>query len=188
MTTVTIEPDPSGNPHAEPSSYTTFRLRDHWLGIATDVVKEVTVVPQLTPIPHAPGAVCGYVNLRGYIVLVVDLSCLLHRSPLGLDADTRLIVFKPQLGEALGILVERIGDMVELSAEQIESHRVGSEADGRDTGFLPQEELIRGVGKLDGDLLLILDARRLPSCLEQTIAKRCQQPLSHRNASKENSL
>jgi purine-binding chemotaxis protein CheW len=172
MTTMTIEPDISANPEAESQSYTTFRLRDGWFGMATALVKEVTVVPSLTPIPHAPQAVRGYVNLRGHIVVVVDLNCLLQRAPTELDANTRLIVFQPQLGEAWGILVQRIGDMVELSADQIESHGVGSEADGQDTGLLPQEELIHGVGKLDAQLLLLLDARRLPSCLEQMIAKR----------------
>jgi purine-binding chemotaxis protein CheW len=186
MTAMTIEPDTFGNPHTEVQSYTTFRLRADWFGIATDVVKEVTLVPPLTPIPHTPGAVRGCVNLRGHIVLVVDLDSLLYRSPAELDANTRLIVLKPQLGDAWGILVQRIGDMVELDAEQMESYRTGSEADSQDTGLLPQEKLIHGVGKLDGHLLLILDAHRLPSCLEQMIAKRCQQPFSHRNASKEN--
>ena len=169
---MTIEPDISANPKAESHSYTTFRLRDGWFGIATAQVKEVTLVPALTLIPHAPDAVRGYVNLRGHIVLVVDLNCLLQRAQTDLDADTRLIVFQPQLGDAWGILVQRIGDMVELSADQIESHGVGSEPDGQDAGLLPQEELIDGVGKLDAQLLLLLDARRLPSCLEQMIAKR----------------
>ncbi len=186
MTTMTIEPDTVSIRTAELQSYTTFRLRAHWFGVPTAVVKEVTLVPPLTPVPHAPGAVRGYVNLRGHIVLVVDLNFLLYRCPEDLDADTRLIVFKPQLGDACSILVQRIGDMVELDAAQIESYRTGSEADSQDAGLLPEEELIQGVGKLDGHLLLILDAHRLPSCLEQIIAKRCQEPSSHGNASKEN--
>jgi purine-binding chemotaxis protein CheW len=169
---MTIEPGTLRNPTAESQSYTTFRLRDGWFGIATSLVKEVTVVPSLTPIPHAPEAVRGYVNLRGHIVLVVDLNYLLQRSRSELDPDTRLIVFQPQLGDAWGILVQRIGDIVELRAEQIESHGVGGEADGQDAGLLPQEELIHGIGKLDAQLLLLLDARRLPSCLEQMIAQK----------------
>jgi purine-binding chemotaxis protein CheW len=188
MTTMTITPETFRTPNAEVQSYATFRLRDEWFGVPTDVVKEVTLVPPLTPVPHAPQAVRGYVNLRGHIVLVVDLNYLLYRSPAELDADTRLIVFKPQLGDAWSILVQHIGDMVVLGAEHLESYRTGSDADSQDAGLLPQEELIRGVGKLDKQLLLILDPRRLPSCLEQMIAKRCQQPFSHRNASKENCL
>ncbi len=184
---MTIEKDALRNPSAEAASYTTFRLREGWFGIATELVKEVTAVPSLTPIPHAPSPVRGYVNLRGHIVLVADLNCLLHRSPTELDPDTRLIVFQPQLGDALGVLVQRIGDMVELKADQIESYRGGGDHDGQSAGLLPQEELLHGVGKLDGHLLLILDARRLPSCLEQIIARRCQEPLLHRNPSKENS-
>ena len=172
----------------EAVSYTTFRLREGWFGIATDLVKEVTAVPSLTPIPHAPSPVRGYGNLRGHIVLVVDLNGLLHRSPTELDPDSRLIVFKPPLGDALAVLVQQIGDILELSADQIESHRGGSDNDSQNAGLVPQEELMHGVGKRDGHLLLILDARRLPSCLEQIIARRCEGPFLHRNPSKENSL
>jgi chemotaxis signal transduction protein len=99
-----------------------------------------------------------------------------------------LIVFKPQMGDAWGVLVERIGDMVELTTRQIESHRAGGDGDRQHAGLLPQEELVHGVGKLDGHLLLILDACRLPSLLEHAIERRDQALFSHRNKSKERSL
>lgn len=76
-------------------SYTTFELAGGLFGAATDTVKEITVVPPLTPVPHAPAAVRGYVNLRGHIVLVVDVNCLLRRGPAALGPDSRLVVFKP---------------------------------------------------------------------------------------------
>jgi purine-binding chemotaxis protein CheW len=162
----------AGNHAGGPQTYTTFRLRGGLFGTATSVVKEVTALPPLTPIPHAPAAVRGYVNLRGHIVLVVDLNCLLRREPMALGPDSRLVVFQPDLGDAFGVMVERIGDIVALSAEQIETHHAGNAASGSELSDWPAEELICGVGKLDGELLSILDARRLRPCLECAVAAR----------------
>lgn len=173
---------PISHPHSDPTStavrsrgpqtYCTFRLRDGLFGTDTHLVKEVTALPPVTPIPHAPAAVRGYVNLRGHIVLVLDLNCLLQREPTELKPESRLVVFQPELGDAFGVLVERIGDIVTLNAAQIESHSVGQTGSGAEAGLLPEEELIRGVAKLDGELLLLLDACRLLSCLEPSIAPR----------------
>jgi purine-binding chemotaxis protein CheW len=175
-------------------TYTTFRLRDGLFGIATEMVKEIAALTPLTPVPHAPAAIRGYVNLRGHIVVVVDLDCLLQREavpktgqapsihapepvpfsrePADLSPETRLIVFKPDLGDAFGVLAERIGDIVELSDDQIETHRTGIGASGADLGDSPEEALIRGVGMLDGALMSIVEARALVPCLERAVARR----------------
>jgi purine-binding chemotaxis protein CheW len=150
-------------------------------GTPTQVVKEVTALPPLTPIPHAPVAVRGYVNLRGHIVLVVDLNCLFEREPTVLGPECRLIVFKPEVGESMGALVQRIGDIVELHAEQIEAHHAGNTTGGASAAVLPEQELVVGVGKLAGELLLILDARQLRPCLTQAVARRGQASATYRN-------
>ena len=170
------EPNNIAAPAAEQVSgsqtYCTFRLRDTLFGTPTGAVKEVTALPPLTPIPHAPAAVCGYVNLRGHIVLVLDLNRLLQRPPTAVDAESRLIVLQPELGEAFGLLAERIGEIASLSAAQIETHRANQVAGGPELTARPEEELICGVGKLDGELLMILDASRLLPWLEQTMTPR----------------
>jgi purine-binding chemotaxis protein CheW len=135
-------------------SYCTFRLGDALFGIDVRLVQSVNMLPPLTPVPHAPPAVSGCVNLRGQIHLVVDLKRLLGTGVTEPGPDTRLIVFKPALGDPFGILVDRIGDIVELRAEQVEAR--GNGQNGADA-----EELVRAVGKLDGELLIMLDARRL---------------------------
>ncbi len=175
MTQAKNEPTTSDSQAAGgPQTYTTFWLRDGLFGTATNVVKEVTALPPLTPIPHAPPAIRGYVNLRGHIVLVVDLNCLLRREPAALSPDSRLIVFRPELGDAFGVLAERVGDIVELSADRIEAHHAPTEAAGSGLGDGPEEELICGVGKLDDVLLSILEAHRLRPCLERAVAARGQ--------------
>ena len=181
-------------------TYCTFRLRSGLFGADTRLIKEVTALPPVTPIPHAPAAVRGCVNLRGHVVLVLDLNCLFERQPTALSPECRLIVFKPEVGESLGALVERVGDIVELPSAQIETRRAGITANGSLSESRPEQDLLWGVGKLAGELLMILDARQLRPCLEHAVACRGQAPITRRdevasragsidlNSSKETSL
>jgi purine-binding chemotaxis protein CheW len=141
-------------------TFCTFHLQGGLFGIDALAVKEITVMPPLTPIPHAPPAVRGYVNLRGHIVLVLDGNCLLNHGQASFGPGTRLIVFRAHLGDPFGILVDRIGDIVELSDERIERNEAGGiDREGR--GDSPsQENLISGVGKIGESLLTILDAAK----------------------------
>ena len=111
-------------------------------------VKEITVLPSMTPIPHAPDAVRGYVNLRGQIVLVLDLESV---DALGrVDGWFRIAIGRVprHLGDSFGVLVDSIGDMAELSGESIERPGNGSSR-AENRRHAPVEELIFGVGKLE---------------------------------------
>jgi purine-binding chemotaxis protein CheW len=141
-------------------TYCTFQLQGGLFGIDALAVKEISVLPSLTPIPHAPSSVRGYVNLRGQIFLVMDLNRLLHLGETRVGFDTRLIVFREHLGDPCGILVDNIGDMVELSTDRIEKHQSGALPREQSADSLPQEELIAGVGKLDAGLITLLDAAK----------------------------
>jgi purine-binding chemotaxis protein CheW len=167
----------STGPNSEPlktetpaaRTYCTFHVQGGLFGVDALAVKEIAVVPPLTPIPHAPEAVRGYVNLRGQIVLVLDSHAILHGGELSIGPETRLAVFRAHLGDPFGMLVDRIGDIVELSGERIEKTKNGA-ASREGSGDSPaNEELFLGVGKLDYGLLTILDAGKFLPHLEAVI-------------------
>jgi purine-binding chemotaxis protein CheW len=149
-------------------TYCTFRLEGGLFGIDALAVKEIAVMPPMTPIPHAPAAVRGCVNLRGQIVLVLDANALLRIGETAIDSLTRLIVFRAHLGDPFGILADRIGDIVELCDNEIEK-RISAAISRENTGDSPQDELIAGIGKLDGELLTILDGGKLLPHVEAVI-------------------
>jgi purine-binding chemotaxis protein CheW len=134
-------------------SFCTFRLGESLYGIDVSSVQSVNTLPPLTPIPHAPAAVRGYVNLRGQVHLVLDLARLLGLGTTATGADARLVLLKPALGDPFGVLADRIGDIVSLRPEQIED-RNGSGDKAGEAG------LIESVGKAEGELLVILNARQ----------------------------
>jgi len=152
-------------------TYCTFWVGNGLFGTEASLVKEVAVLPCMTPVPQAPDAVRGYVNLRGQIVLVLDLKRILLRSLTPIGDDTRLVVFRGCLGDPFGILVGRIGDIVALHDARIEKCATGTYARGGEQRTPPEEELISGIGKLAGELLSVLDARKLLPIIDKAIAE-----------------
>jgi chemotaxis signal transduction protein len=158
-----------GKPPVGPAKpYCTFRLGEGLFGIDIGLVHSVNLPPTLTPIPHAPAIVRGYANLRGQIQLVMDIKRLLGFGPIEMTPETRLVLFQPIADEVFGVLVDRIGDIARLRPDQIEKRRP-PELPGTDEAEL-DEELLSGVGKLDGELLILLDARQLPHAVRRVLA------------------
>jgi purine-binding chemotaxis protein CheW len=143
------------------SHLVTFRLGASLFGFDVRLVQSVHAPPPLTPVPHAPPAVRGCVNLRGQIHLVVDLKSLLRMGSTEPGPATRLVVFKAALGDPFGVLVDRIGDVIPLPADRIEGRRAEEDEGGAD-----HAGLVAGIGKLEEELLVVLDAGRLPAALE----------------------
>jgi purine-binding chemotaxis protein CheW len=158
-------------------NYCTFWLGNGLFAAEASLVKEVAVMPFLTPIPQSPAPVRGYVNLRGQIVLVLDLKCILMKSATQIGDDTRLVVFRSSLGDPFGILVDRISDIVSLNENRIEKCATGIYTnDGENR--TPEGELITGIGKLADNLLSILDARKILPHIEKAIARCRTTPLN----------
>lgn len=146
--------------------YCTFRLAGWLFGFNLLAVKEVNTQTTFTPIPHAPPEVCGYVNLRGTVVLVLDLGRLLGMAPVKRTSENRLIIFKAAAGESFGVLVDSIGEIVTLNAGQMEDCRPELE---EASGAPRVGELIGGVGKLDGELVILVQAERLLRVVAKSI-------------------
>jgi chemotaxis signal transduction protein len=132
--------------------YCSFWVGGHLFGIDILEVKEINAEIAFTPIFHAPGQVRGYVNIRGQIHLVID-----PREPLGLPREEKtdgkmLLIFKPAVAEASAMLVDRVGDIIEVPEDRIEDD-AAQDVPGQDGG------LATGVCKLDGQLMVVLNPR-----------------------------
>ncbi len=115
-------------------------------------VQEVMRAPEVLPLRGAEPAVLGVMNLRGLIVPVIDLGLRLETSPVQIDALTRVIVLESE-GEALGILVSTVAEVMAISEANIEhpgNLQCGSSCDS-----------LTGVCRQGGSLTILLDAMRL---------------------------
>ena len=133
---------------AKVRQFCTFFLGTDFFGVDVQQVQEVLRYQQQTRVPLAPRAIKGLINLRGQIVTAMDLRCRLE---LGERADNALpmnVVVRTEDG-AVSLLVDEIGDVVEVSEEDFEPPPETVQGVAR--------ELILGTYKLPDRLLLILD-------------------------------
>ena len=150
----------------EKTLYCTFHSAGRLYGVPVLDVKEVTAETRCTPIPHAPLEVLGFVNIRGHIFLALNLARLLslkHDEP---DEDAQLVIFKASVGPAFGIVVDQVGDILAVSADEIEAFSGDERAqlDSNDRG-----SLVSHVCKLDGKLLIVLNPRKFLPCIERIL-------------------
>lgn len=85
---------------------------------AVDSLRVVEVIPwvQLRPLPHAPAHLAGLLAYRGQVAPVLDLGLLLGGAACVPRLSTRIIVARPTAGTLLGLLAERIRDVVRARA------------------------------------------------------------------------
>lgn len=137
----------------EPNAqFCTFYLDRLLFGVDLTRVREVLRPHQMTRVPLAPGVVEGLMNLRGEIVTAVDLRRRLEFPPRPPGRPAMNVVIHSGANEAVSLLVDEIGDVVEVDAATFETPPETLRGTVR--------TMITGVHKLSDRLLLVLDAER----------------------------
>jgi len=132
--------------------YCTFQVEDLCFGIEVRQVQEVLRYLELTCVPLAPDVIEGLINLRGQIVTAVDMRRRLGLPKrIGGDAPMNIVVRSEE--GAVSLLVDEIGDVLDVTADTYEHvpENIPKE----------QREMIEGVYKLEGRLLLVLNTERV---------------------------
>ncbi|WP_182379558.1 chemotaxis protein CheW [Nocardioides sp. WS12] len=149
MTTVAVTP-----PVRTVEQYCTFWVADLFFGVAVEEVQEVLRHQPMTPVPRADAAVTGLINLRGQIVIAVDLRVRLGLPPREADQLPMNVIVRTR-GEVVSLLVDDIGDVIDTAG-----------VDGQPApANMPRkvQDLVckdRGVLPLADAILLVLDADR----------------------------
>lgn len=129
----------------------TFQLGREEYGVEIASVQEIIRASDITPVPGAPSHVRGVINLRGKIIPVVDLRKRFNLAPVESSDAMRIIVI--ELGQKrIGMLVDSVSQVIKVPLSVVEE--MPEEATSVDANF------IKGVGKLDSRLIIILDLNR----------------------------
>jgi len=131
--------------------YSTFYVGGLFFGIDVLQVQEVLRYQEMTRVPLAPAAVEGLINLRGQIVTAIDMRRRLQQPPRAEGETPMNMVIRTEDG-AVSLLVDEIGDVIEVDPETYEPSPENVDPVVKD--------LLRGVHKLDGRLLLLLDTEK----------------------------
>ncbi len=127
----------------------TFKLANYFFGVDVAKVQEVIRHQDMTRIPLANKEIRGLINLRGQIVTAVDLRMLLGLEEFSHEDEPMNIIVLDE-GSAVSFQVDEIGDVLEVSDATFERPPETLKGVAR--------KLIRGAYKLEGRLLLELDA------------------------------
>lgn len=130
--------------------FITFWLGGFLFALPVEEVVEINRSLDITPVPKAPSYVSGIINLRGQILTAIDLA---QRIGLKRENEAHHNVIVGRDGEPLSLLVEQIGDVLEIKVSQIEEPPEVIE--GLDIQF------VKNVSKLPERLLVILDVEKL---------------------------
>ena len=131
--------------------FATFSLDGLLFGIEVGRIQEVLSYQEMTPVPLAPPAVLGLINLRGQIVAAVDLRRRLGlRERAGGQRPVNVVIRGDH--DVISLLVDEMGEVVEVGDESFELPPETMDRDSR--------VLIRGVHKLGRRLMHVLDADR----------------------------
>lgn len=130
----------------------TFRLGNEEFSLDILRVQEIIRHMELTRVPRTPDFVDGVINLRGRVIPVLDL-----RKRFGLPSDertneTRIIVVDVD-NKTVGLKVDAVSEVLRLPADTVEP------APAIVTGV--ESDYIKGVGKLEGRLLILLDVEKI---------------------------
>ncbi len=131
-----------------------FRLREEEFGVDIGSVSEITKVADISHIPEAPSFIQGVTNLRGQIIAVVDLARQFGLSPQENLPESARIVVTEVNGQTVGMLVDEVPEILKIPEENIEPAPELIQTEVR-------KDYIKGVGKLDGRLIVLLDLEKV---------------------------
>lgn len=129
----------------------TFKLGEEEYAIDILKVQEVNRMVDITVVPNAISCLEGVINLRGRVIPVINL-----RKKFGLstkDQDTHSRIMVVDVGMTVGLIVDSVSEVLRISPDTVEPPppMTGS----------AESDYIKGIGKLQDRLLILLDIDKL---------------------------
>jgi len=130
-----------------------FFLNREEYAVDISQVQEIIKLSGWTRVPNAPLHVKGVINLRGRIIPIVDpkLKIGLHESPL--DGRNARIIIVEAGGRVIGMAVDSVNQVLRLPTDAVEPTP--------DTVTGVDDDYIKGVGKLSGRIIILLNVEKV---------------------------
>lgn len=133
---------------AKAQQFCTFYLNQLFFGVEVEKVQEVIRYQSMTRVPGSTEIIGGLINLRGQIVTAIDLRKRMEMGARAPELKPMNVVVRTDDG-AVSLLVDEIGDVVEVSLKNFEPAPETLQGTAR--------KMTVGVYKLEGHLMHALD-------------------------------
>jgi purine-binding chemotaxis protein CheW len=131
--------------------YATFHVDDAFFGVDATDVQEVIRTQPMTRVPLASDEVSGLINLRGQVVVAIDMRRRLGMPEPDEGAELLNVIVRTEHGP-VSLIVDDIGDVLEADLDELETPPP--------TLTPPTRDLVSAVHQLDERLLLVIDVSR----------------------------
>jgi len=129
-----------------------FKLGPEEYGVDIAQVQEINRMVTVTNVPRAPAFMEGVINLRGQLIPIIDLRTRFGMPRAEHTKNTRIVV--TEVGtKRVGMVVDSVSEVLRLPLDAIEP--APDMISGVDT------EYIRGVGKMNDRLIILLDLAKV---------------------------
>ncbi len=145
----------------ESIQYVTVVIGGQLFGLPIERVHDVFVPESITRVPLSRPEIAGVLNLRGRIVTAIDMRRRLHLPPRQ-DGGTAMAVGIESKGESYGLLIDNVGEVLDLPTAGREPNPVNLDA--------RWAAISGGVHRLNGQLMVILDVDRVLGGMAEAIA------------------
>ena len=132
--------------------YLTFNLGEEVFGLEIRYITEIIGLQPITKIPEVAPYIKGVINLRGKIIPVIDMRLKFGKEAAEYTDRTCIIVIDTE-ELVVGLIVDKVSEVM-----TIDDADVVPPPDQR-TGI--RNRYIKGIGKVDGDVKLLLDGKTL---------------------------
>ncbi len=130
----------------------TFKIAEEEFGVDILKVQEIIRMMPITKVPNAPSFVEGVINLRGKVIPVIDMRKRFGLPESERDSNTRIEVMDLQ-GQVVGFVVDAVSEVLRIKESTVEPPPAVVAGIG--------SEYMKGVGKLEDRLLILLDLDKL---------------------------
>ncbi|HZG76723.1 MAG TPA: chemotaxis protein CheW [Paenibacillus sp.] len=131
--------------------FLTFVLGTEQYGIEIKFVTEIINLQPITVVPEVPAYMKGIINLRGTIIPVMDVRLRFRKEPREYNDRTCIIVIHFE-DVTIGLIVDSVAEVLNIADADIVDPPNMNQAGQR---------YIRGVGKVNGGVKLLLDCSKL---------------------------
>ncbi len=156
-------------PDTDQNQFLTFTLGGEVYAIDILSIREIIDYGNLTTVPMMPDFIRGVINLRGSVVPVVDLAARFGGKPADITKRTGIIIVELVDGETtmnIGAVVDGVNEVLEIPPGDIEP--------SPSFGARIRTDFIRGMGKVDGKFLVLLDVVNVLSVDELSLLDEVQ--------------
>ena len=169
MSTTTLDPVATAAT-VRGGKYLTFALGKEEYGLEILKVREIIGWLDITALPRTPAYVKGVVNLRGQVIVVVDLRAKFDMDAAARTDQTCIIVVEiAHAGRKLstGIIVDRVSEVMEIPGNSIENPP--------SFGTSVATDFILGMGKVGDAVKILLDIDKVMTAADlASIAASCK--------------